>query len=201
MLWNIPFVHRSFIHTFTSEATLFIPLKNVCYVSRNDISEGWFEAQVLPRYTDKRSLRNLPPSFECFVYNGVTYIRSIECFEWYKGRLTTHKLKSALKRLGQFHSAIRKDIVPISGIGDLWYLRKPFKNNSVAEHNTLTIVFAAMHRLSELSRYDPEGFERHLGGRANWLITEFIEHAPIQFIDQISSEITGLQFWRPGIRT
>jgi len=32
----------------------------------------------------------------------------------------------------------------------------------------------------------------------NWLITEFIEAAPPQFIDEVSAEMTGEEFMVPG---
>ena len=59
---------------------------------------------------------------------------------------------------------------------------------------------AAMHRLSELSRYDPEGLMTYLEGKENWLLTEFIELGPLQFIDELVCEMTSLEFGSPGIR-
>jgi len=59
---------------------------------------------------------------------------------------------------------------------------------------------AAMHRLSELSRYDPRGLMSYLEGRENWLMTEFIELAPAQFIDELVCEMTSLEFASAGIR-
>jgi YaaC-like protein len=59
---------------------------------------------------------------------------------------------------------------------------------------------AAMHRLSELSRYDPAGLIRYLDGKENWLLTEFIDLAPMQFIDEPVCEMTSLEFASPKIR-
>ena len=55
------------------------------------------------------------------------------------------------------------------------YLKKSLANNTLSERHSLSIIFAVVHRLSELSRYDPNGLDRHLCGSANWLLTEFIE--------------------------
>jgi hypothetical protein len=55
-----------------------------------------------------------------------------------------------------------------------------------------------MHKLSELSRYTPDGLSRHFECQHNWLISEFIEGAPPQFIDEVSSEMTGEEFMVPG---
>lgn len=200
LLWNLPFVHRAFRHTFTSSPELFIPLEQACYVSHDDTSEGWFQAQVVPRYTDRRILRHIPSSFEFFEDEGKTYIRRAKRFKWLRGRTSKQEKSNALVRLGNYHATTRRVIVTISGNRDLWYLKKSMAGNSLSERHGLAIIFAAMHRLSELSRYDPNGLDRHLCGNANWLITEFVEHSTDQFIDQIASEITGFQFWRPRIR-
>lgn len=201
LLWNLPFVHRAFRHTFTSSPELFLPIEKACYVTRDDTSEGWFQAQVVPRYADKRILRHIPNSFEHFEENGSTYIRRAKRFKWMRGRSSNQKIEAALTRLGTYHSSTRRVIVPITGNRDLWYLKKSLANNHLSERHGLAIMFAAMHRLSELSRYDPKGLERHLCGSANWLLTEFIEHASDQFIDQMASEITGFQFWQPRMRS
>jgi hypothetical protein len=58
-------------------------------------------------------------------------------------------------------------------------------------------MYAAMHRLSELSRYDPLALAGHFNVNHNWLLTEFIRMAPGQFVYGMASEITGLEFIRP----
>ena len=55
-----------------------------------------------------------------------------------------------------------------------------------------------MHRLSELTRYEPEKLAKHFDCNQNWLLSEFIKLALPQFIDEISSEITGLEFKIPN---
>lgn len=201
LLWNLPFVHRAFRHTFKSAPELFIPLERACYVTHSRTSEGWFQAEVIPRYTDRRILRHIPPSFEFFKNDDATYVRRKKRFSWLSGRSNNVDKKRALNRLATYHATTRRVIVAISGKRDLWYMKKALADNDLTERHTLSILFAAMHRLSELSRYDPSGLEKHLCGSANWLLSEFVEHAASQFIDQIASEITGLQFWRPGIRS
>jgi hypothetical protein len=200
LLWNLPFVHRAFRHTFTSSTELFIPLESACYVSREDTSEAWFQAEVASRYTDGRILRHIPTSFESFVDGDQTLIRRKKRFKWLKGRTSKEDKTRALRRLETYHASVRRVIVSISGDHDLWYLKKSVSNNPVSERHNLAVIFAAMHRLSELSRYDPSGLDRHLCGNANWLLTEFIEHSPDQFIDQVASEITGFQVRRPRVR-
>jgi len=202
LLWNLPFVHRAFLHTYTSMPDLFIPLESACYVHKQNSSEAWFQATVVNRYADGRKLSNLPASLEWFEGDdGFTYIRRIKRFRWYTGRVDSEGKKKALDRLQNYHSTTRRVIVPISGNRDLWYVRRANSQNTLSGRHPLSIMFATMHRLSELARYDPKGLQSHLDGKANWLLAEFIEHAPIQFLDQIASEITGLRFWRPAVRT
>jgi hypothetical protein len=39
-----------------------------------------------------------------------------------------------------------------------------------------------------------------LAGQKNWLISEFLQLAPGQFIDELVAEITGYQFLAPNLR-
>jgi hypothetical protein len=57
-----------------------------------------------------------------------------------------------------------------------------------------------MHRLSEMTRYAPQALVKHLDKNHSWLLTEFINKSPLQFIDEISSEITGNDFRATGFR-
>jgi hypothetical protein len=61
----------------------------------------------------------------------------------------------------------------------------------------LPLIFVAMHKLSELSRYDPITLVRHLDLQHNWILTEFLQVAPAQFINHIACEITGKEFVKP----
>jgi hypothetical protein len=51
-----------------------------------------------------------------------------------------------------------------------------------------------------LCRYKPIELAAFLSGQKNWLLSEFIQMAPNQFIDEIASEITGYQFMTPNTR-
>jgi hypothetical protein len=39
-----------------------------------------------------------------------------------------------------------------------------------------------------------------LAGQKNWLLSEFIQMSPPQFIDEIAAELTGYQFMMPNVR-
>ena len=67
-------------------------------------------------------------------------------------------------------------------------------------YHDMTLIYAAMHRLSELARYSPDVLDKHFSGQHNWLMMEFISSALDQFIDDIASEITGQDFMVTGLR-
>lgn len=201
IMYNIPYIHRAFCLTYRSAPELLIPLENVRYVRHPNSREAWLAAEIAPRYCDGRTLATLPRSFETYQQDGKTIVRRKKRFRWFNYRDNRVEKDQALQRLKKYHASSRRIIVNISGNRDLWYIKKSMNRNTAASRHTTTLIFAGMHRLSELSRYDPAGFDRHLAGQANWLLTEFIEHAMDQFIDQIASEITGYQFWRPKLRT
>ena len=200
ILWNIPFIHRAFRLTFTASPELFIPLENARYVRKAGSTEAWFEAEVIKRFADNRMLKNIPDSFQIIDRDEKKIVRRKKRFKWHKARDNKPEKDRSIARLVTYHGTTRRVIVNISGNRDLWYLKRHQDRNNVGMRHTLVLMFAAMHRLSELSRYDPSGLEKHLSGQANWLLTEFISGAMDQFIDQIGSEITGSQFWPSKVR-
>jgi hypothetical protein len=103
-----------------------------------------------------------------------------------------------LDALRKYHRKLRKDLHYIHGPTRLWYLKRGGALKGLTPRSSLTITFAAMHRLSELARYDPTRLARHFDCQHNWLLSEFIATARTQFIDEISSEITGQEFMIPG---
>jgi hypothetical protein len=52
-----------------------------------------------------------------------------------------------------------------------------------------------------MERYHPDVLSRYLETNENWLITEFLQNSVMQFIDEISSEITGQNIYPPGFRS
>jgi len=201
ILRNIPFVHRAFVLTFRSEKELFVPLERAMYVKHDKTREAWFEAEIMPRFAHHQTIKSFPSSFTTYKSDGKIILARRKRFRYCAHGDTKAERAEALERLKTYHSSLRRVIVNISGNRDLWYLKKMDEGNSPGSRHTMTLMFAAMHRLSELARYDPNGLDRHLSGQANWLLAEFIENSLNQFIDHIASEITGLQFWPPKMRT
>lgn len=63
-------------------------------------------------------------------------------------------------------------------------------NVHLIKRNSITLIFAVMHWLSELVRYNPKKFEMLMNTKQNWLIHEFVDNALYHYIDEISCEIT-----------
>ena len=74
----------------------------------------------------------------------------------------------------------------------MWYLRKVVVDEiDIPEMNTMSVIMAIFHRLSEIVRYKPEQMVKLLSDKESWLIHEFVNLGLDQFIDEIACEITG----------
>ena len=192
VLYNLPYIHRAFSLTF-SDTELFIPINHPRVVRSTGTHEAWLIAELKGKYANAVTINKLPQSFERDIGFPDQYIiRSTHRFEW-----RPREKAASLARYKNYHARLRKEIVYIHAGGNKWYLRRGGAINGVINRNCLVLTFAAMHRLSELSRYSPDKLARHFDCQHNWLLSEFIVSAPNQFIDSISSEITGHEFFSP----
>ena len=85
--------------------------------------------------------------------------------------------------------------------GGLFIDQAIYEADKIINMYSPTITFAIMHRLSELARYSPDRLQHILDSQMGWVVSEFIKLAPYQFIDEISSEITGKEIMPPMIRS
>jgi hypothetical protein len=196
IFYNLPFIHRAYHLTFTSDQELFFPISDPIYVHKPESKESWFTAILDKRYVHSRTESLLPETFERD--NGIVgcyQIRRKKRFNWIQGGKDTVNLDA----LTMYHQDTRKYLFYIHGPMRLWYMKRNKRNLKIfIERASVPLMFAAMHRLSELARYTPDRLAKHFESQHNWLLSEFIETAPIQFIDEISSEITGQEFMVPG---
>jgi hypothetical protein len=196
-LYNLPYVHRAFCLTYTTAKVLFIPIKNPRFVQKPNSNESWFCATVEERFFNKAFEKQLPPHWEFDQGADMGTIRYKKRFDWVGKRKTT---TNDIDNFVSYHGKIRKDVFYIHGSQRLWYLKCNTSHSDYIGRSSLTLTFAAMHRLSELSRYDPLSLRKHLERKHNWLLSEFISIATKQFIDEIASEMTGSDFLVPGLR-
>lgn len=199
LLYNLPFIHRAFTVTFSTAKELFIPIRRPRFVVKDGSHECWFEAEVEHGYANGHTTLKLPAGFERD--HGATpdfVIRRKKRFEW---TFAAKDEPDNVRRLCKYHHATRRSVFYIQGDTRLWYLKR--KSDGVADfisHTSLPVTYAAMHRLSELARYEPLTLSKHFDAAHNWLLSEFIGISLNQFIDEIASEMTGRDFMPPGIR-
>ena len=198
LFYNLVCVHRAFSITYQC-AELFIPIRDVKYIVDTDIKKGWIQFTVDERYANGNSLKYAPKQFEKVKYNSnLNYsMRNKRRFNW-----DIHEDKKLrLNNISKYHNKVRKYFHYIFGDTRLWYLKKNIPlNNKILNRNSLTLIFAIMHWLSELTRYNPEKFEKIMNGKQNWLICEFINNALYQFVDEISCEITCVDIMTSGYK-
>lgn len=194
ILYNMPFIHRAYDLSYDSPKELFIPIKNPKIVRSGTTNEAWFSAELEKKNSNMTCVNKLYDHYE--KDEGVSekfIIRNKRRFEW----VPSDKSKS-LKDYQRYHKKLRKDLYYINSTQRLWYIKRNNRVSGFIERSTITLIFAAMHRLSELARYNPERLEKHFEGRYNWLLSEFIGLALLQYIDELSSELTGYEFMPPG---
>ncbi|MEZ5557989.1 MAG: YaaC family protein [Pseudomonadales bacterium] len=198
LLYNLPYIHRAYSLTYTSAPELFTPISRPHYVRKSGSTEGWFSAVVTDtRYATGHTTNKLPITFERDEAKANFVIRRRSRFKWEQGK---SKKEANLRRLRSYHRNVRKHVAYIHGPQTLWYIKRRDNVRDFIPRCPLTLTFAAMHRLSELCRYTPTRLARHFECGHNWLLSEFIATAPQQFMDEISSAITGQDFMIPGRR-
>lgn len=198
LIYNLSYLHRAFTLTYSSSSELYYPISNPHFVKIDGQNYAYLTAEIKIDSNQNQAIINkLPSTFERDLgYPDKWIIRKKERFKWKSG--ASNKTLN-LYNLTKYNSKVRKDIHFIYGNTDLWYFKRSGFKNAI-DKSPLTITFALMHRLSELSRYDPIRLKKHFECQHNWLISEFINLAPAQFIYFIACEITGQEFKIPGIR-
>ena len=133
----------------------------------------------------------MPPGDE------VPYYRIKKQFKWNIHERMSDRMNALIK----YHKEARKAFYYINGSQMLWYIKKELpKNAHLVDRHSMTIIYGVMHWLSEQVRYSPNIFEKLMKSKQNWLIREFIDLGLTQFIDEISSEITGANIMCTGYR-
>ena len=199
LLYNIPCIHRAFSITYNC-TELFIPVRNVEFIVDTEQRKGWIQFQVDARYANGNSLKNVPSRYEKVKYDADNryLLRSKKRFAW---DIHDPNKTDRLNGLSNFHKVVRKDIHYIYGDTRLWYIKKDIPTNGhILNRNSITLIFAVMHWLSELVRYNPEKFEKMMKTKQNWLVHEFIDNALYHYIDEISCEITKVDIMSSGYR-
>ena len=199
ILYNLEFIHRAY-HLTYGGSELFIPIVNPRFVHDKSRKKGWFEAQLEAEHSSRATVTKLIGfGLDNKYDNSFCYtIRRNKDFDWEAPR--NKPTGRSLNSLSRYHLKIRKQLRYIYSPNNIWYIKRKDLRNVIIDRSTLPLTFIAMHRLSELSRYHPQMLKNHLEQKASWLLSEFITKSMVQFIDQISSEMTGMDFRMTGFR-
>lgn len=197
ILSNLAFIHRAFALSY-SRAELFLSVQNPRYVKAN-AGQARFEADLPAEHSHGQTLNTLPPAFKTRKLENKKehVLESVATFLWSGARRPT---TADIQALCSFHSQLRLDINYISTTEPYWYVKRNLANYTRINRNNLVLMYMAMHRMSEISRYKPIELNRLLDGRRNWIIYEFVRVAQNQFIDEIAAEITGYEISPAGVR-
>ena len=199
LLFNIPFVHRTYCLSYRSQSEMFLTVKSAGYVFDSVSKTAYLQTTLSDDFAAKNYLKRLPSGFirDPMNFEDLQVIRSKDSVPLSSRTLT----KSAdVQNIMKLHQDVRHELQYINGTQTLWYVKGVVKGPALLERSPLTLTIAAMHRLSELCRYRPVEFESFLAGQRNWLLSEFVLMSPEQFLDGIASEITGHQFMLPNVR-
>ncbi|WP_439570754.1 YaaC family protein [Sphingomonas sp.] len=202
---NLAFIHRAYAVSYSARE-MFLSIANPRYVKAG-AGQARFEADLPKEHCHGQTVRTFPAAFrvreltdaewEDTLFDSGYVIESVDTFNWSGARRPSD---ADLASLCAFHRRLRLDINYISGARPNWYIKRTLANANRIQRNNLTLMFMAMHRVSEIARYKPVELNRLLEGSKNWLIYEFVEVARNQFIDEIAAEITGFEISPAGVR-
>jgi hypothetical protein len=197
LLFNLPYVHRTYCLTYTSQRDMFVPLKDCMFVADSVTGEAFFRANVSESFPMRKLQNRLPPTFVREPAVGPRALRSTAHIVLHRPRRLT---PADLNKIATFNRQMRIDVHYINAAQTLWYLKLRETRPRRLERLQLTLTLAAMHRLSEICRYRPLELAAFMSSQENWLLSEFVQSSPGQFLDAIASEMTGYQFLLPNIR-
>ncbi|WP_172971447.1 YaaC family protein [Palleronia sp. THAF1] len=192
LLYNLPHIHRAFCMTQTTweKNELFIPLMNCGYYRIGQQREIFFRGELSPNWTSGHTINKAPNAFEEDFHDEDVQAIRMRKRTTYTGNSDAVKIR-ALKRINK---RIRKHIFPIFDAPGVWYLKRSEVDSSnlgYIKRSPIILSFAALHRLSELSRYDPKQLEAHFAKKYGWVLQEFLARTLDQLLDDFTTEITG----------
>lgn len=198
LFYNLPYIHRTYCLSYPNQKDMFIPLLDCKFVKNTATDQTYFSAALSQDFSNRFVIQRLPASLTLDrIENEKYFIRSVSHININRPSNLSPAEKTNLLA---FHQSLRNDLLYINGSHTLWYAKSTIAGPGIIRRFPTTLTLAAMHRLSELCRYKPTELNSFLESQKNWLISEFINQSPDQFLDEIASEITGYQFLQPNIR-
>ena len=196
LLFNLPCIHRTFCITYPEQKDMFIPVMECHYAVNDATMRAYLIGKLSADFDASGYLDSLPPTFQLDTARGPGAFRSVDGVTL-SGVVPT---QADIELISQLNDRLRCDLHYLAGSQTLWYIKAIVPGANRLKRSPLTSTLAAMHRLSELSRYKPMRLSRFFEGGENWLLNEFIRMSPPQFIDEVTAQITGEQCMTPNVR-
>jgi len=198
IFYNLAFIHRAYCVTYRGSKELFVPISDPKFVRIEGSHDCWFSAVIADKKFQHHRIVAGLAGFEKDLGCTQAYtIRRKARFEWVWGGTKQRNLESLIAE----HRKIRRFTYYIHGMTRLWYIKRTNAVQDIIPRSHLTLLLMALHRISEIARYEPRLLELHFSSHHNWLLSQFLERALEQFIDECSAEITGHEFMMPGYAT
>ena len=109
IFYNLPYIHRAYLLTFSSQPELFFPIARPRYVRKAGSTEAWFCAEITDtKLKNQHTINKFPGGFERDV--GVKdkwVIRRTNRFSWRHGK---GELEGNIERLVGYHKSTRSNI-------------------------------------------------------------------------------------------
>jgi hypothetical protein len=197
IFFNLAFVHRTYCLTYASQRDMYVPLTSCQFVVNPNSNASYFSSKISEDFFVSDIGKRLPSTLRLDPEVDPRAVRSVASVTLSSSR----RLSSTdLANLAELNRSLRTDIHYINATQTLWYAKLNVPGPKKLLRFPLTLTLAAMHRLSEICRYRPLELAKFARGRENWLLSEFVQSAPRQFLDGIASELTGHQFLLPNVR-
>jgi hypothetical protein len=196
LLYNLPFVHRAYGHTYKNQTDLFIPISKPFFLKSAANKEAWVSFAIDKKMMNGFDKKKIPKGFEFDL--STDYKNHIRL----KKRFRSSRIlkKSEFNSFTNYFCKVRKQFVYIASNEPLWYLKRTGITRSIDNLPSPVIIFMIAHRLSELSRYSPDLLHSHYKSGHNWLLVEFLNNCLDQFIDQVCCDICGQDLHPPSSR-
>lgn len=194
LLYNIPCVHRPFTLSFSEANELFIHIE-MCGFDIDDHKRLYYQFRISKKYMQGIAKKYLPKQLE-FIPEKFNQDNDKYCYyrtkrsKKLKWNIHQHPTSARLVGLKEYYKKIRPLFYYVDRGTLAWYIKKDLPGKTLNK-SPLLLIYPVMHWMSELVRYNPQLFAHFMKGKYNWLISEFVDVGLLQFIDGISSEITG----------
>lgn len=171
LLFNLPWIHRTYRLTYKSQQNLFIPLTDCRFLFDAATSAAYFATNLSRDFSGRKFFRRLPATLIPDAAIGDD--RAIRATAAAPLTIATPSNPADIAALISLQRAFRPDLNYISGAQTLWYVKAVARGPSRLRRSPLTPTLRAMRRLSEICRDRPIQLASFLAGQKSWLLTEF----------------------------